>query len=338
MADHQIEERMLAFVDGALDVLCATTIVESGLDIPNANTIVIDDAQHLGLADLHQLRGRVGRYDRRAYCWLVVPPGELPTDAERRVRAIEELSDLGAGFRIAMRDLEIRGAGNLLGAEQSGHIAAVGYELYCRLLADAVQRLRKSEGGGFRTSCHVSLGVTAEIPPEYIADDRQRIEVYRRLSSAGEEREVADFATELRDRFGPLPPELRLLTGLAEVRIAAEELRVTRLVNILHDGEDRVLLRSPHPQAVKYALRRLGSRIRAVDGSHCHLLLPRQGLAGEERVAAVLEALRAADLRVPGASERRSEPPRGASAPPSLTDARRSRGGPRELPGVGPPS
>jgi transcription-repair coupling factor (superfamily II helicase) len=316
MADHEIEERMVEFVEGRADVLVATTIVESGLDIPNANTIFIDEAHHLGLADLHQLRGRVGRYDRRAYCYLIVPTGPLATDAERRVRAIEELSDLGAGFRIAMRDLEIRGAGNLLGAEQSGHIAAVGYELYCQLLADAVHRMRQDDPRD-RTSCHVALGVTAEIPPAYVADDRQRIEIYRRLSSAMEETAVSEFVAELRDRFGELPAEVRLLVGLAQVRIRAEKLGITRLVSIVHDGEDRVLLRTPHPQVVRYALRRLGSSLRVVDGNHCHLLYPRPGIEGEARIASVLEALSAADLRPP--------PSRGPAGGP------RPGGGNREL-------
>jgi transcription-repair coupling factor (superfamily II helicase) len=293
MPDSLIERRMLDFVEHRADVLAATTIVESGLDIPNANTIFIDDAHHLGLADLHQLRGRVGRYDRRAYCRLLVPPGPLATDAERRVRAIEELSDLGAGFRLSMRDLEIRGAGNLLGAEQSGHIASVGYELYCSLLADAVRRMRKG-GGGERTSCHVHLGVATEIPPGYVGDDRQRIEVYRRFSSSLEEDEVEALLAEARDRFGPPPPEVRLLAALARARIRAEKLGITRLVPIVHDGEQRLLLRSRHPVAVQHALRRLGTRVRVVDAQHVHMLLPRQDLAGEELVAAVGDLLAAA--------------------------------------------
>ncbi len=323
MSDTKIEESMLAFSSHQADVLVATTIIESGLDIPNANTIFIDDAHHLGLADLHQLRGRVGRYDRRAYCWLIVPPGQLASDAERRVRAIEELSDLGAGFRISMRDLEIRGAGNLLGAEQSGHIASVGYELYCQLLADSVKRMRKDGDIGFRTSCHVALGVATEIPPGYIADDRQRIEVYRRFSSVQEEAEASSLEAEVRDRFGALPTELRLLVALARVRIAAERLGVTRLVKILHDGEERILLKTREPQAVKYALRRLGTRLRAVDTQHCHLLLPAQRLEGEKLVGAVREALAAADFGTaappPGGGAPRASgpsPPPGDAGPP----------------------
>ena len=290
MPDHQIEEGMLAFVEHGVDVLIATTIVESGLDIPNANTIVIDRADRLGLADLHQLRGRVGRYHRRAYCYLIVPPGTLATDAERRVRAVEELSELGAGFQIAMRDLEIRGAGNLLGAEQSGHIAAVGYELYCALLADAVRRVRHQRSE-FRVTCHVSLPVAAAVPHAYVPDERQRIQLYREFSMAGRDREVQDALDAARDRFGPIPAELELLARLARVRIRGERLGVTRLTDIVHDGEERILLRCVEPQRVKRGLAHLGDRVRVVDKIHCHLLLPAQGLTGAEVLDAVLAAL-----------------------------------------------
>jgi transcription-repair coupling factor (superfamily II helicase) len=290
MADHLIEERMHEFVAHQVDVLAATTIVESGLDIRNANTIVIDDAHQLGLADLHQLRGRVGRYDKRAYCLLVVPPGTLATDAEKRVRAVEELSELGSGFRIAMRDLEIRGAGNLLGAEQSGHIAAVGYELYCALLADAVKRVKK-ERTEFRTACHVNLPVDAAVPTNYVADDRQRMELYRRFACAAEATEVAAILEEARDRFGPAPDEVRTLAQLARVRILGERLGVVRISMIRHDGQDRVQLACVEPRRVKNALAHLGTRLRVVDDTRCHLLPP-PGSADSARLAdAVLLAL-----------------------------------------------
>jgi transcription-repair coupling factor (superfamily II helicase) len=290
MADHLVEERMHEFVAHRVDVLVATTIVESGLDIRNANTIVIDRADQLGLADLHQLRGRVGRYDRRAYCLLVVPPGTLPTDAERRVRAVEELSELGSGFRIAMRDLEIRGAGNLLGAEQSGHIAAVGYELYCALLADAVKRVKK-ERTEFRTSCHVNLPVDAAVPANYVADDRQRMELYRRFACAPEASDVAAALDEARDRFGPPPDEVKALSQLARVRILGERLGVVRIATIFHDGEFRVQLACVEPRRVKQALAHLGTRLRVVDEKHCHVLLPPDAQAPGRLVDAVLLAL-----------------------------------------------
>ena len=290
MGHGPIEERMLDFVEHRADVLVATTIVESGLDIPNANTMFIDRADWLGLADLHQLRGRVGRYDRRAYCYLIVPPGALDSDAERRVRAIEELSDLGAGFRIAMRDMEIRGAGNLLGSEQSGHIASVGYELYCQLLADAVKRVKK-ERTAFRTACHVSLPVTTAIPISFIPDDRQRIDTYRRFSAARSHEEVAALLTECGDRFGAPCREIRLLARMARIRLGGEMLGVTRMAAIVHDGEERILLRCVDPSRVKRSLERLGDRLRVVDKLHCHLLLPAQGLAEFDLVDAVLSAV-----------------------------------------------
>ena len=287
LADHAIERAMLDFVEHRADILVATTIVESGLDIPNANTMVIDRADLLGLADLHQLRGRVGRFLRRAYCYLVVKPGRLADDAERRVRAVEEHSELGAGFRIAMRDLEIRGAGNLLGSEQSGHIASVGYELYCQLLADAVKRVRK-ERIPFRTNCHVSLPVDVNLPEGYVPDDRQRIQLYRRLSSAAAKAEVEAAVEDAADRFGTPPVELELLAQLARVRIECERLGVTRAAFVLHDGEERVLLRCVEPNRVKSALRHLDDRVRVIDRRHCHLLLPAQGLSGRDLVGAVL--------------------------------------------------
>jgi transcription-repair coupling factor (superfamily II helicase) len=294
MPDHLVEQRMQEFVEQRVDVLVATTIVESGLDIRNANTIFIDNAHQLGLADLHQLRGRVGRYDRRAYCYLIVPPGTLATDAERRVRAVEELSELGSGFRIAMRDLEIRGAGNLLGAEQSGHIAAVGYELYCALLADAVKRVRK-ERTEFRTSCHVNLPVEASVPTWFVPDDRQRMDMYRRFACALEARDVDAALDEARDRFGPVPDEVRLVGLLARIRIVAERLGVTRITAIVHDGEERVQLRCVEPRRVQKALAHLGTRLRVIDASHCHLLLPVQGMPAARAADAVLRAL----VRVP---------------------------------------
>jgi transcription-repair coupling factor (superfamily II helicase) len=291
MPDHLVEERMHAFVAQQVDVLVATTIVESGLDIRNANTIFIDDAHRLGLADLHQLRGRVGRYDRRAHCFLIVPPGTLATDAEKRVRAVEELSELGSGFRIAMRDLEIRGAGNLLGAEQSGHIAAVGYELYCALLADAVKRVRKQRVE-FRTACHVGLPTDAAVPPEYVPDDRQRMEVYRRFACAPESNEVDAVLSEVRDRYGPVPDPVQRVATLARVRILGERLGVTRMAAIVHDGEDRIQLRCVEPRRVKTALAALGTRLRVVDATHCHLLVPGEDMVPARVAEAVLRALR----------------------------------------------
>ena len=226
MPEHRLEEVMLQFVHHEVDVLVCTTIIESGLDIPNCNTILIDQANRFGLADLHQLRGRVGRYKHRAYCYLLLG-GETPitSNAAKRLKAIEEYSDLGAGFRIAMRDLEIRGAGNILGAEQSGHIAAVGYELYCQLLEAAVRRLRNEPEEVFRP-VHLELDVPAHIPRSYIESDRQRMEIYRRLVRCRSQAELEQLAKDIEDAFGPFPATVRTLLDLAELRILAQPYRI----------------------------------------------------------------------------------------------------------------
>ena len=212
MEPRELEASMLTFVRGEADILCSTTIVESGLDIPNANTIFIDDAHRYGLADLHQLRGRVGRGNRRAWCYLLVPRGKpLPHDAKRRLKAVEELRYLGAGYQIAMRDLEIRGAGNLLGAEQSGHINAVGYETYRRLLRQAVERLRHEASQGPEgppPACDLSLGIAAALPVDYVADEEDRLSILRDFDSARCPDDLTAVLDGLRDRFGPPPREV----------------------------------------------------------------------------------------------------------------------------------
>jgi transcription-repair coupling factor (superfamily II helicase) len=229
MPEHQLEDVMMDFVDHRFDMLLATTIVESGLDIPNANTIFIDEADRYGLADLHQLRGRVGRYKHRAYCYLLVDPNKnLTPNAARRLRAIEEFSDMGAGFAIAMRDLEIRGAGNILGTEQSGHIATVGYELYCTLLEQAVARLKQLPPRE-TIEVDVDLPVEAFIPRSFVADLRLKIDLYRRLARVVNDAELADFRAEVLDRFGPPPPPVETLLALAELRIAAQRWQIATI-------------------------------------------------------------------------------------------------------------
>ena len=193
MHEDDLEQVMIGFLDRRYDLLLATTIIESGLDIPNANTIFIDEADRYGLADLHQLRGRVGRYKHRAYCCLLIDPNKnLSPSAAKRLRAIEEFSDMGAGFAIAMRDLEIRGAGNILGTEQSGHIATVGYELYCDLLEQAVRRLKQLPP---KTSIEVDVDLPGEgyIPRSYVPDMRLKIDLYRRLARVSNRSELDDL-------------------------------------------------------------------------------------------------------------------------------------------------
>ena len=210
MPDHELEEVMLRFMrgpgkDGA-DILVSTTIIESGIDIPTANTMFINHADKFGLADLHQLRGRVGRSKHRAYCYMLLDPERhIPEKSVKRLKAIEEFSMLGAGFKIAMRDLEIRGAGNILGPEQSGHIAAVGYEMYCQLLDRAVKEL-KHERTETASETTIEIGVTGLIPKTYIPSDQRRMEAYRRIALAQSVAEVQRVETELRQAYGPFPP------------------------------------------------------------------------------------------------------------------------------------
>ncbi len=234
MPEGTLEKVMLAFADGEADVLVCTTIIESGLDIPNANTIIIDRADTLGLAQLYQLRGRVGRSSRRAYAYLLYRRRErMSEEARKRLQAIFNASELGAGFQIALADLEIRGAGNILGGEQSGHMAAVGFDLYSRLLAEAVE----DEKAGFegRMPVHepaqavVDLPLEAHLPDSYVADEAQKLELYRRLARARTSGDLAAFRQEVTDRFGPMPPPVLRLVEVAELRLRAESAGVSSI-------------------------------------------------------------------------------------------------------------
>ena len=269
MAEHQLEDVMLKFVRGETDILLSTTIVESGLDIPNANTMFIDDADRYGLADLHQLRGRVGRYKHRAYCYLLIDEARhLSPEAARRLRAIEEFSQMGAGFALAMRDLELRGAGNILGTQQSGHIATVGYEMYCALLERAVRQLKKLAP---RESVDVNIDLPGEayLPRNYVSDMRAKIDLYRRLARFTTEAAVDDFATELSDRFGPVPPVVQHLLELARLRIWAHawgvhEIRI----------EDRfAVLGYTSREKMNRLVKRSNGRLRVADASSAYLPL-----------------------------------------------------------------
>ncbi len=230
MAGNALEQVMLRFVQREADVLVCTTIIEAGLDIPNVNTILIDRADTFGLADLHQLRGRVGRYKHRAYCYLLLSPDRPLTEtAARRLKTVEEFSELGAGFQIAMRDLEIRGAGNILGPQQSGHIAAVGYEMFCRLLESAVRRM-KGEPAPPVIDVHLELNVEAHLPRHYIPSDRQRMEAYRRLTACRTPQDVARLEADLGDAFGRLPDQARMVVALAELRTLAAPWSIRAIV------------------------------------------------------------------------------------------------------------
>jgi transcription-repair coupling factor (superfamily II helicase) len=277
MHSDELEEVMTRFINGQADVLLSTTIIESGLDIPNANTIIIDRADRFGLSDLYQLRGRVGRYKHQAYAYLLLPRhGSLLTDVRKRIGAIKQYSTLGSGFKIAMRDLEIRGAGNLLGAEQSGHITAVGFELYCQLLKQSVAALKgekfkprievavrldfvdttpegeESEGkdtttgrsdvpapGDERTQLtRGSRGALASLPRSYVPEPKHRIDIYRKLAQATDRPQLEALRAELRDRFGRLPPSVELLLQVGELKSLAAE----RGISVIEVKEDRLML------------------------------------------------------------------------------------------------
>ena len=230
MREGDLEQVMNRFVRREADVLVCTTIIESGIDIPSVNTIFIDRADRFGLADLHQLRGRVGRSRHRAYCYLLLPSGRPVTPkAARRLKAVEEFSELGAGFRIAMRDLEIRGAGNILGPEQSGHIAAVGYDMYCRLLERAVCRLR-DEPEPAVAPVHLELGVGAYIPRQYISSERARIDIYRRTVACRITEDLQQLEADMVDAFGRFPPAVRTLLDLAELRVLARRWKIDSII------------------------------------------------------------------------------------------------------------
>lgn len=226
MPARQLESRMLAFMRREADILVSTTIIESGIDIPTANTMFISDADMFGLSELHQLRGRVGRYKHRAYCYLLLPRDRVVSNiALKRLRAIEQFSMLGAGFRIALRDLEIRGAGNLLGAEQSGHIAAVGYEMYCRLLERAVAQL-KNEPGTESVDTTIDLGLAGGLPRGFIRSDTRRIDAYRRVSRAVTPAELDVVEQDLTSAYGELPPRALTLLKLTRLRVVAAALGI----------------------------------------------------------------------------------------------------------------
>ncbi len=240
MRERDLEDVMRRFVAGEVDVLVSTMIVESGLDVPNANTMFVNRADHFGLAQLYQLRGRVGRSHRRAYCYLLVPD-VMDLDAERRLSVLEHHTELGAGYRIALKDLELRGAGNLLGPEQSGFAQAVGFELYLKMLDETVRHLQNGDGAPKLLPAEVSLDVPSYLPDEYVSIQEAKLDIYRRLSRMTEPREVEELRAELRDRFGPLPPPANAFLAVALLRIVGGRLGVEGI--LVRGNEARVTFR-----------------------------------------------------------------------------------------------
>jgi transcription-repair coupling factor (superfamily II helicase) len=229
LPEAELERTMLAFMDGEFDVLVATSIIENGLDIPRANTIIVNRADRHGLSELYQLRGRVGRSNRRAYAYLLIPPEQQLTEiARRRLAALKEFSDLGAGFKIAALDLELRGAGNMLGGEQSGHIEAIGFEMYTTMLEEAVSRL-KGEGREERPQVTVNLGISLRIDDSYIAEEGQRLRMYKRIAGAETSAALTEVRAELQDRYGEPPESVLHLLAAGEIRLTCERLGVAQI-------------------------------------------------------------------------------------------------------------
>jgi transcription-repair coupling factor (superfamily II helicase) len=233
---HILEERILDFIDRKYDVLVCTNIVESGVDIPNVNTIIVNNAHHFGLSDLHQLRGRVGRSNKKAFCYLLGPPmSTMPTDSRKRLQTLEQFSDLGSGFQIAMRDLDIRGAGNLLGGEQTGFMAEIGFEMYQKILEEAIRELKRtsfkdlfkeeiSKQDDFVSDCTIDTDLEILIPDDYVESITERLSLYTRLDSCGKEAELQEFHQEMLDRFGSIPPQVEDLFTTVRCRWLAVEL------------------------------------------------------------------------------------------------------------------
>lgn len=296
MPEHELEEAMVSFVRRDADILVATTIIESGLDIPNANTMFINQADRYGLADLHQLRGRVGRSKHRAYAYLVLDSERAvsPT-AGRRLKAIEEFTELGAGFKIAMRDLEIRGAGNILGTQQSGHIAAVGYEMYCQLMENAVRALKK-EPPKTPLEINIDLPWEAFLPRDYVPGQRPRIEVYRRLARIRSLDKLEDFRKELRDRFGALPEPAEWLMRLNEIRLLAAQWQIAQvhLEELLDksSGPRDLVFSYRHPGKIQRLVEMNKGRVRIVDEAHAFYRLAPKETEGKNLYMRLKQVLR----------------------------------------------
>ena len=242
MEGKKVEDTLMEFLEGDIDVLVATTIVENGLDIPNANTMIVNNAQNFGLSDLHQIRGRVGRSNRKAFCYLMVPSFTILTpEAQKRLRAIEEFSNIGSGFNLAMRDLDIRGAGNILGAEQSGFISEIGYDMYHKILNEAIAELKETDfkelfaqemvdRNEYVKDCTIETDLEVLLPDDYVTNIGERLQLYKELAELSTDEELADFSSRLTDRFGPLPVATKELINTVKLRCMAKKFGIEKLM------------------------------------------------------------------------------------------------------------
>ncbi|HVP56635.1 MAG TPA: TRCF domain-containing protein, partial [bacterium] len=294
MHERALERVMLDFIDRKFDVLISTMIVESGLDIPNVNTIIVNRADTFGLAQLYQLRGRVGRSRHRAYAYLLVPRGQRLTDIQRkRLRTIVEFTELGSGLKVAMRDLEIRGVGNILGPEQSGYIAEVGFDLYGKLLEEAVKEL-KGEPVEVRAETRIETDIPAYLPDTYVEDDRQRVIFYKRLVETRKSEEIRELAREIEDRYGALPDVARNLLDFQEIKLLAaasgmERVVIKRALVLLEGQRDQRLPKRAFENMVKR-----GIEMELVSGDRVGIRLAKPPEAPADRLAAARKVLNAA--------------------------------------------
>lgn len=293
MNEHRLEEVIMDFVDGGTNVLLATTIIESGIDIPNVNTMIILDADKFGLSQLYQLRGRVGRSNRMAYAYLMFQKDKsLSEVAEKRLRAIKEFTEFGAGFKVAMRDLEIRGAGNLLGTEQHGHMLDIGYELYCKLVDDAVRALQGEVVNPDREEASIELKVTALIPDRYISDEVLKLQMYKKIATVVTDADEEEIVDELLDRFGDIPKETMNLIKISRIRSIAEKLCIMRV----HEEGNKVIFNfaqnnSLKPQALAALAAEYGPRVFIHGGVKPFLRFMPEG---RDRLGAVLKFMQIA--------------------------------------------
>ncbi len=310
MGEGEMEDAMTRFIRHEADILVCTTIIESGLDIANANTMIINNADRFGLSELHQLRGRVGRWKHRAYCYLLLPPDRPVTPvAAKRLKAIEEYSHLGAGFKIAMRDLEIRGAGNILGPEQSGHIATVGYEMYCQLLEEATNQIKNAPPVS-KPESHVDIGISAYVPKQYIPGDRQRMDVYRRLTRCTSMEMLAGVEADVKDAFGEPPRQAIILFALTELRLLSALFGIDSIIRKAPD----VVMTVRDAARAQIALAGAPGTVRVIDDKTVYVRPPPSFLEPEPCLLMLKNLMRSAYDR-----EQRGEPPPAPRPPPGTT-------------------
>lgn len=313
MPEDVLEQVMLDFLNREIDVLVCSTIIETGMDIANVNTLIVNDADRFGLSQLYQLRGRVGRSNRVAYAYFTYRRDKiLSEDAEKRLQAIREFTELGSGFKIAMRDLEIRGAGNLLGPEQHGFIASVGFELYCKLLEEAVREV-KGEVKREAPDPVIDLNVDAYVSDDYVADPQQKVEVYKRVAGLRTTEEVQDFQEELEDRFGPVPPAMRNLLAVARIKVLAKELGVEAVNGTREEVIIRMLPGLVLPrETVLHLSRQFRGRIVLSAARSAPIRIRRRGLGERDLLAVLEQVLREMRAAWPSAREGGQPEPVGA--------------------------